>query len=232
MFRFAFLMILLLWTGASAAAEIGPRFELWAVVNAQGAVDELDWSDSSAKLNDALRTAIGSQLTAIRFKPAARDGHAVAIRTWITGTTRLEPVGDELSLSVSSVRAGPRATKWRPPRVPISALRTRSSADVLASFRLDADGRPQDIAVELSAKTKAGYASAVRKEIELWRFELEQIEGEPVLRTIHVPIRFFIEYRGEVQPLPFHREPDAGEVLAPGQTGLWEVLEITGERRP
>jgi TonB family protein len=213
------------WNGLLAAdAAPAERFSGWAVLGPEGRLLELDRPESPA-VRDALRTQLFGQ----GFRPASTRGTAVAVRTWLEGGFSLSAEGEVQGLVLTSIRLGPRAVSVTPPRYPSNAIPSRWKATVVVGFEIGEAGLPEQLEI-LSNDGDAVFARAVEVALRDWRFEPERIGGSVIRSRLAVPLLFSIGQSPlETARLP-RIQPHAERALGPGQSGLWETIEVIASR--
>lgn len=83
----------------------------------------------------------------------------------------------------------PEPLERTPPEYPSAALRRGESGTVLVRAEVDASGRPTEVSVARSSRSRALDRAAVQA-VRRWRFSPAQQDGRPVAGTIEVPIEF------------------------------------------
>jgi TonB family protein len=202
----------------------------WVELDASGRISELQWHSRGQTLSESVREAIEHELRARPFQISPQAPQASRYATTVDVETWLEEDGDDLRISLRSLRTGIGYLKLRPPRYPQSGLRRGQSVDLLASVAVDTDGRAARIDIRSSAEDAADFHSAVEQAIKSWRFRNEQVDGQPVEGTLNIPIRFSMHCsRGE----------SGFELDAPAPSPLVEVkdnptrghlIEVTASR--
>lgn len=109
-------------------------------------------------------------------------------------TSAPAPVGDALPdgaldpAPVGSI-SRPEPVERTPPEYPSAALRRGESGTVLVRAEVDASGRPTDVSVARSSRSRALDRAAVQA-VRRWRFRPAQQDGRAVAGAIEVPIEF------------------------------------------
>lgn len=85
--------------------------------------------------------------------------------------------------------ASARPLRAPPPRYPSTAARRRESGTVLVQVRVDPEGRPVQVDVVQSSRSRSLDREAVRAVGE-WTFSPAVRNGQPVQSTVLVPIEF------------------------------------------
>ena len=83
----------------------------------------------------------------------------------------------------------PEALERTPPQYPSAALRRGETGTVLVRAEVDASGRPSEVVVARSSRSRALDRAAVQA-VRRWRFRPALQDGRPVPGTIEVPIEF------------------------------------------
>jgi TonB family protein len=226
----AALLLLAVCAGPATAGEPSRTEPLrgWAEIDSEGRLVAIEWHPS---VPAALHTVALDGLRKLSFSPALHEGQPQASRSWLTGDIELHADGDDYEVLLREIAAGPRFIKLEPPRYPVTALRRRAAAAVIAEFVVGVDGHARDVRARTLDGDQA-FADAVRDALAKWRFEPEQVDGQPVASAVCVPFTFAIERKfPTTRPTADDCEalPATGP-RAPGQTRLWQLVEVTGSR--
>lgn len=87
---------------------------------------------------EAVDAGLREQLRARNYSLDA--GLAAPVSTWLQGSYRLEPEGEDYVLRITTLWAGPLVERLAPPRYPPALIRRREDADLLLSIAVAADG--------------------------------------------------------------------------------------------
>ena len=174
----------------SAKAEPGPSASAWIEIDSGLQITDLQWNKRSRELSEAVRGAIEQRLRAVSFEPSPAHAEGKRFGTTVTLDTRLDGDGETVVLSLSKLSSGIGYAKIKPPRYPVTGLRRRQQADVLAGVAVSEDGRAQSIELISSPAGQEYFESEVRSAIESWQFKNETVDGKPVPGRIIIPLRF------------------------------------------
>lgn len=83
----------------------------------------------------------------------------------------------------------PEPLERTPPEYPSAALRRGESGTVLVRAEVDASGRPTEVSVARSSRSRALDRAAVQA-VRRWRFRPAQQDGRAVAGAVDVPIEF------------------------------------------
>lgn len=220
-FRSCMLGLLFLVGAASATAEEKPSaaderlfvFGSWVELSAEGHVVDATLPPD-ASLPEVLREPLIQNIEALVFEPA-RDAEGVAkpSRSWLQGSLRLVPQGDDYELVVQADQLGPRPlTPFRPRagRPPDKPVR------LLMSFEVSAEGRTRNVEVTAMDRAPSGLTKNVADFLKTLRFEPEQVDGQPVTTMLRWP---FQTRRSTSEELAFDLPPLARDPQRPGVPG-------------
>lgn len=184
-----------------------------------------------------LAEAVRSQLAALQYVPARREGAAVDHTTHLSGTAVLTPLPDgSFDMRVQAVLV-PTMTASVAPRYPPGQLRRGNSGSVELILRVGADGRIDE--VRTVASSHSDFDRAVREAARKWRFA-SRPGADPV--EVAMPVWFQVgtgassipgrrPQRLPVGEVPqFQCEMDPGRAHVAGQSGCLDRIEITGYR--
>jgi len=176
------------WLSA-AHAQDKPK-EVWIHAPIEIAADGTAQIGELKGVSGALSGMAKQVLVKSRFLPARRNGAAVASSTHVTAILVLTPVGtDDYSISLKDINLAPTGITVAPPRYPVDMVRGNRSGDVELRLRIGIDGKPlylRTVSSSDQAFEKAAIASMKR-----WKFEPQQIAGQPVEVEVSQPVRFF-----------------------------------------
>ncbi|MBI2397820.1 MAG: energy transducer TonB [Xanthomonadales bacterium] len=190
-----FTAIAIAFTSASAQAERREfDFSVVADIDAQGRVVQADLNND--KVGDVFANGIEKLVREWRFHPATRAGKAVATHTTLRAHV-VADIDDSGAKMTASYRGhGPRTLLQAPPQYPATALRSGTNAEVEARVRVSANGDVESAEVYAARTTHANAAMGKRfieetlKTLREWKFEPEQVGGQPVASELIVPIRY------------------------------------------
>ena len=194
----------LLLCALSATAHGAPEplkadFDVVAAIDANGRVTGLEFGDDT--LHPAIRAPLERAMRGWEFEPAQVDGVAAPSLTHLSITVLAEPVdddGDAYALRVTRASNGPAIESGPPPKYPLAAIRSHTSARLLLDVAFDARGRviaASLASVEARRGSKRSVDLLVRESLQSvrdWTFRPEQVAGQPVGARIQVPISFCV----------------------------------------
>lgn len=93
---------------------------------------------------------------------------------------------------IAAAASAPVALSRPAPDYPAQALRNNESGTVHLRITVGEDGKPSDVVVERSSRSRALDQAAVRA-ARKWKFRPAQRDGRPVEGTLAVPITFTLE---------------------------------------
>ena len=215
-------VVALLVANASVAAEEAPAtpaeearlfsFGAWVGISAEGRVTEAVLPDDTT-LPAPLHAPLVQNIEAMALEPARIDGAAKPSRSWMTGTVRLVPQGDNYGFVVEATGLGPRSLDFFRPRVgrpPDSPVR------LLLSFDVTSEGRTENIQVTAIDKLPSGLSGKLVDALQVMRFEPEQVDGQAVSTTMRWP---FQTRKNTVPEKPFDLPPLPRDPSRPGIAG-------------
>lgn len=228
----------LLWLPSLAAqAADAPAGEVrklplagWVEVSAQGRVTAFE-PDPAGKLPPVLQPTVEEQLKASLFRPASRDGRPAPSRSWLTGHVVLRHLqGDDYHLGFDELRLGPKPLLRESPHL---RLGDQDGLALVVAFTVTPEGVPAGIEAQDVFGTNRANLGVARLAIARWRFEPEQVGGEPVASALRLPI--VLAKTTFDAPMPAVDFPPAplpeARPAAPGQDGYLPALEIRAVRR-
>jgi hypothetical protein len=228
----------LLWLPfLSAQAADAPAGEVrklplagWVEVSAQGRVTAFE-PDPAGKLPPVLLPTVEEQLKASLFRPGSRDGRPAPSRSWLTGHVVLRHLqGDDYHLGFDELRLGPKPLLRETPRL---SLGTQDPIALVVAFTVTPEGVPAEIEAQGVLHATRAHLGVARLAIGRWRFEPEQVGGEPVASAVRLPI--VLAKASFDAPMPAVDFPPAtlpeARPAAPGQDGYLSALEIRAVRR-
>lgn len=123
-----------------------------------------------------------------RTPPPAAQTAAPPVSTAVTPVDAPGPATTPDSAPAGSITR-PEPLERTPPEYPSSALRRGESGTVLVRVEVDASGRPTEVSVARSSRSRALDRAAVQA-VRRWRFSPAQQDGRPVAGAVEVPIEF------------------------------------------
>lgn len=202
----------------------------WVEMSAQGRVTAFE-PDPAGKLPPVLQPTVENQLKASVFRPASRDGRPAPSRSWLTARVVIRHLqGDDYHVGLDELRLGPKPLLRETPHLRIDG---RDSLALAVAFTVTPEGVPIDVeAQDVLGATRANRGVA-RLAIARWRFEPEQVAGEPIASAVRLPIVLAkTTFDSPMPAIDFPPVPlPASRPGAPGQDGYLPVLEIRAVRR-
>lgn len=231
--RFTMLSLLLGLSVVSPVVAEGPHQALplsaWLTVDRSGQPTRVEWEQPALP---AVRAALEDTIRGLRL--ASSGIEAGSHRTHLSGRVELEPRGDDFLPRLSDLKVGPKVTRVLPPRYPSDALRRGMGGRVLAILRVDEQGQARDIRFDTAGEGER-FESAVRTALKAWRFEPEQVDGNPVSSELCIPFRFCLVSRS-----PHAKASAAEEALQcpaamarlwmPNQAAAWDEIVVAASR--
>lgn len=204
----------LLFLAASAFAATFPALasdaewsgHKWATVDVDdsGRIVAIELDSS---LSPAFAAALRHEIATWAFEPARIDGAAVASRTHLGLHLQARERADgRAGVELVSVGNGPRLVDKKRMRYPSEALRRSIHGTVILTLTVAPDGSVAEIVADDEAHPVLRRA-ALRSGRD-WRFEPEQVAGQPVATRIRAPVVFCL--LSEPQHCPVAVRGDAG----------------------
>lgn len=174
-------------------------------------------------VSGALADAVRSQLEARSAKPALRDGRPIAMQAPVAGRVVLTPAGDAIDIAIDGVTLQPGVTTRAPVSYPVELMRDEQAGWAEMEFTLDAEGAP--VGISTVAASHAGFAKAMHRPLQHWRFSTAAVEPG---RRLRITARFRTDTK---HPTPaFECTLDAAYPHLDGQDGCVDALTIHGSR--
>ncbi|KFN45449.1 hypothetical protein N790_02240 [Arenimonas malthae CC-JY-1] len=228
----------LLWLPSLAAqAADAPAGEVrklplvgWIEISAQGRMTAFEF-DPAAKVPPVLQPTLTEQLQSAAFVPATRDGKPAPSRSWLTARVVIRHLqGDDYHVGLEGTQLGPKPLLRETPRL---ALGTGDPIALVVAFTVTPEGVPANVEAQGVRHATRAHLGVARLAIARWRFEPEQVGGEPVASLVRLPI--VLAKTTFDAPMPAVGFPPAplpeGRPGAPGQDGYLPALEIRAVRR-
>lgn len=163
--------------------------------------------DLEPTLSPAFEAAMRHEISTWAFEPARIDGATVASRTHLGVYMRARDGGaGRADVELVSINNGPRPVAKAGMRYPSDALRRSIQGTVMLTFTVAPDGSVAQIVADEDSHPMLRRA-AIRG-IRAWRFEPEQVAGQPVATRIRAPVVFCL--LPEPQPCPVAVRSNAG----------------------
>ena len=190
------------------------------MIGADGTASIGELKGATGALSEAAREA----LARARYLPARRDGSPVASGTHVTAILVLTPAGaDDYSISLKDINLAPAGLTVAPPRYPVDMVRGNRSGDVELRLRIGVDGKP--VYLRTVSSSHQAFEKAAIASMKQWKFEPQQVAGQPVEVEVSQPVRFFP--RGQPPAAPsFECAWDEARPRWEKQTGCLNAVEV------
>jgi hypothetical protein len=133
-------------------------------IDKSGKVQQLDWLHPE-QVSDAIGAFLEPAVLAVEFEPAQKNGEATDTKLWlnvIVETVERADGGSDLRF-VTVEKAWPRIVHTTAARYPGQMLMSGTSAYVMLSVEIDADGRPIEESIALAGDTSPKDSAKVRQ---------------------------------------------------------------------
>lgn len=196
--RLFFLIPLVFGLGNAHAERREFTYGVAAEIDANGHVVSADLK--AKDVDEAFANAIEGLVKQWRFRPAMADGQPATATTMLTTQVVVDiDKNDSAKVTARYLRHGAAPDGLQaPPRYPNDAMRSQVSAEVAVVATIDAKGQP--VKVELHSlmmnlddpRLGKRFADETMETVRRWKFQPEQVNGQPVASKVVVPIKFTI----------------------------------------
>lgn len=195
---------LLLASALALAAENSQMRSIEALVHIDksGRVQKLDWLHPD-QVSDALSAYLKPEVLAVEFEPAQKNGQVTYTELLLNVVIEATPRNDGQSnvRFVTVEKAGPRMVKVPMARYPEQMLMSATSAYMMLSVEVSADGRVVEDSIALNGETPPKDAAKMRQffrsaKVAVRRAQfnyLENVGGVKIGGRINMPFVFCVD---------------------------------------